>query len=507
MNEARELFKNTNKNPDTKLIDVQDTHTDELVIGLCGPIGSRLHPVADILTEVLKSTYDYDVKKIRLSEIIKANSTNDLTKKDGKYAHVKALITAGNKLREEYGSDVLSKLAITKMAEERASYKTKCGKNRNTTRRICYIIDSIKNKKELTTLKSVYGDIFYCFGVYSLVGERIKDLEDDMEHTELITLIDKDSGEEQVTGQSVKKTFPLSDFFIHDEGQNNEIKKKIQRCLHLIFGSELVTPTVQEKAMYHAAAAARNSGCMSRQVGACIVDKNGEILSVGWNDVPKAFGGVYGNDPKNDNRCFNYKSCECYNQKWQQKVAEDVFTKLLKEKLIKQDTKTKVLSVLHKTRVFGLIEFSRSIHAEMNAIILGAQKNSDKMIGGSLYCTTFPCHNCARHIVVAGIQEIYYIEPYRKSLALKLHDDVLTERANDKTRVRIRLFDGVSPSRYMDFFSITQTRKDTNGKKTAVDTKEITPCKTSSLESFPTLEELIVAQLIKIKLITPQKES
>ena len=460
-----------------------------------------LHQVADTLKEVLETTYNYEVKVIRLSDIIKRHAASPWKDPKKKFAYYDSLISEGNKLRDKYGPDVLAKLAIKEMAEDRAIHKSTSNKKRHTTRRACYVIDSIKNDNELSTLKSVYGDIFYCFGVYSPVDERIRSLGGQMPPGDLHKLIDRDSGEEKITGQSVKKTFPLSDFFIRDEGQNSEIKKKVERALHLIFGSELVTPSVHEKAMYHAAAAARNSGCMSRQVGACIVDKHGEILSVGWNDVPKAFGGVYGNDPEtNDRRCFNYNR-ECHNQRWQKKVADEVFNELLDVNLIAEGSKAAVLEALHKTRVFSLIEFSRSIHAEMNAIILGAQKSSDRMVGGRLYCTTFPCHNCARHIVVAGIHEVCYIEPYRKSLATELHGDALTENENDDKRVRIKLFDGVSPARYMDFFAINRERKNSAGKKVMVNTRTVTPNKTSSLESFPTLEGLIVSQLRDYKLI------
>jgi deoxycytidylate deaminase len=42
--------------------------------------------------------------------------------------------------------------------------------------------------------------------------------------------------------------------------------------------------------MFYARSAANNSSCLSRQVGASITDKNGNLISTGWNDVPK-FGG------------------------------------------------------------------------------------------------------------------------------------------------------------------------------------------------------------------------
>ena len=86
------------------------------------------------------------------------------------------------------------------------------------------------------------------------------------------------------------------------------------------------------------------------------------------------------------------------------------------------------------------------------------------MKGGKLYCTTYPCHNCARHIIVAGIQEVYYIEPYVKSLCMELHADALTEDENTEGKVKILVYDGVAPRRYLEFFTMFKERK-TNGKK------------------------------------------
>jgi deoxycytidylate deaminase len=71
-----------------------------------------------------------------------------------------------------------------------------------------------------------------------------------------------------------------------------------------------------------------------------------------------------------------------------------------------------------------ITEFGRPVHAEMEAILSCARIGiSPKM--GTLYCTTFPCHNCAKHIVAAGIKRVVYVEPYPKSKAEKLHSDSL----------------------------------------------------------------------------------
>lgn len=126
------------------------------------------------------------------------------------------------------------------------------------------------------------------------------------------------------------------------------------------------------------------------------------------------------------------------------------------------------------------------------------------MKGGKLFCTTYPCHNCARHIIAAGVAEVYYIEPYEKSLSTFLHSDALTESESDeeKTKVKILMFDGVSPNRYLDFFGIHNKRK-TNGihsPLTSDQLKKCTPTTRMSLNDIPALEAKILERLASKKI-------
>ena len=62
------------------------------------------------------------------------------------------------------------------------------------------------------------------------------------------------------------------------------------------------------------------------------------------------------------------------------------------------------------------------------------------------------------------IKEIYYIEPYVKSLCTKLHPDVMTEDETVTGKVKILMYDGVAPRRYLEFFMMKMNRKDGDGK-------------------------------------------
>ena len=74
-----------------------------------------------------------------------------------------------------------------------------------------------------------------------------------------------------------------------------------------------------------------------------------------------------------------------------------------------------LLRELKGTQFMDIGEFSRPVHAEMAAIIDSAARGV-AVDGQTMYVTTFPCHNCAKHIIAAGLQRVIYLEPYPKSL-------------------------------------------------------------------------------------------
>ena len=116
-----------------------------------------------------------------------------------------------------------------------------------------------------------------------------------------------------------------------------------------------------------------------------------------------------------------------------------------------------------ETRLKDLIEFSRAVHAEMDAII-SASRHGTSLKGSEMFSTTFPCHLCARHIVAAGIKAVYYIEPYEKSLAITLHRDSIqldpTEPEGLEGKVLFQHFEGVAPQQYLNLFHSEDERKE-----------------------------------------------
>ncbi|HEX2885642.1 deaminase, partial [Vineibacter terrae] len=116
-----------------------------------------------------------------------------------------------------------------------------------------------------------------------------------------------------------------------------------------------------------------------------------------------------------------------------------------------------------ETRAANIIEFGRMVHAEMNALMDTARRGVSTD-GSWLYCTTFPCHMCARHILSAGVERVIYIEPYPKSLAKELYKDEISVDGDpsSKNAVRFEAFVGVAPRRYIHAFDMEMMPKRKN---------------------------------------------
>jgi len=190
----------------------------------------------------------------------------------------------------------------------------------------------------------------------------------------------------------------------------------------------------------------------------------------------------------------------CWNDKEKNLISRELVRALIKEGLIPEQKREQAYQKIRQSKIKELVEFSRAIHAEMHAIISGCLNAGGKVQGGMLFITTYPCHNCARHIIVAGIRKVYYIEPYRKSLTTKLHADAITEDETDKEKVTTLMYDGIAPSRYLQLFKMyNKKRKDGTGTGEAIeaDLKKAKPNTTLSLEAIPVLELTVSNQLEK----------
>jgi deoxycytidylate deaminase len=262
-------------------------------------------------------------------------------------------------------------------------------------------------------------------------------------------------------GQRLEETFPVADLFLNIDDADGS-QRLVNRFLDALFGSNGVSPTKDEYGMYAAHGAALRSVDLSRQVGAAVFSQASEILSLGCNEVPKAGGGTYWTEDKPDARDMRkgYDS----NERIKKGFLADFTRRLAKAGFLKEDIKGRDLAhlILKETdkggslrdaQLMDLLEFGRMIHAEMSAIS-DAARMGNALKNSTLYCTTFPCHMCAKHIVASGIKRVVYIEPFPKSYAKDLHGDaIVVGKSSDPTKVCFEPFIGIAPFRYRNLFS------------------------------------------------------
>ena len=471
-------------------VDASDPANIELVFGFVGPSGIDLDKVCDVLKAQLKAL-QYECVEIRLSTLI-TNYLGESHVFANFYDRMKTLMERGTRLREEtQQANIAARLAIFEIRQarkQRASIRP--------PRRTAYLVRSFKRKEEVELFRDVYGEAFMLISVYASKLWRTQFLKKaivsslssdkamaDRYAAELIAIDHDEEG--KALGQCVGKTFPLADFFVTSESRP-ELEKTLKRLAQLTFGNPYVSPTRDEQAMFFAKAAALRSLDLSRQVGAAIVSADGDLLTTGCNEVPKFGGGLYWAEDEFVDRDFERGFDS--NVSIKKEIVEEVFDRLKTKRLLTKATMQKSSAqlsaealfdrdaYLKDAQIFDVIEFGRAVHAEM-AAIAQAGRLGVRLQDSRLFCTTFPCHICARHIVASGVREVVFIEPYEKSRALELFgDSISVEPAEPSpTRTNFRAFVGVAPRRYLDFFESQGSRKTPAGKIRALDEQTATP--------------------------------
>lgn len=504
---------------------IEERRSQELVFALVGPIASGVSTAASFLSDILSHRFAYKVcPTIKLSDFIKHEAYRvghvfDPTAPLD--AYIPAMQSAGNELRKKFGANYLAQKAVERIVRFKKEHGgfSNDDLQRPLPGRRAYIIDSIKNAHELSLLKSIYGDTLCLIGVFApdaLRRERM--INNSVPEDAVASIVDRDAGELATFGQMTRKIFVDADLFLRNDGKKDELRSRLERFLNIVFDADIHTPTKAEAAMYEAGAAALNSGCMSRQVGSAIVSASGELISIGWNDVPRYGGGLYSEDDQSvwdddkkkledrDNRCFKWGGKVCHNETRRNDIIAGLVKRLQKSGLLqKGTTEMEVLKVLSGTPVDALIEYSRSIHAEMEAILGVAREGRHSLVGSTLYVTTYPCHNCARHIVATGIKEVVYIEPYLKSLAIDLHSDAVSEVRTDDRHVIFSQFDGIAPRNFLRFFRADRDRK-RGGKLFRVAPNKAEPVLRVPLDAPADYEAKVIADL-SIKEQTVEQKS
>lgn len=134
------------------------------------------------------------------------------------------------------------------------------------------------------------------------------------------------------------------------------------------------------------------SNAIRKKVG-CLIVKDGQIISDGYNGTPSGFDNIC------EDELYTFDERDWYgDQSW----IEDK----------------------DKKRFYKLVTKPEVLHAESNALMkLARSTNSSE--GATMYLTCAPCFNCAKLIIQSGIIRVVYQESYTC-----LNGVVLLQKAN-----------------------------------------------------------------------------
>ncbi|MBO2631623.1 anti-phage dCTP deaminase [Shewanella algae] len=476
---------------------LRELRTNEVFVAIVGPAGAGAGTAAKILCSFFKEN-EYQAEIIKASSLIRQaaeSAKQEVPEAEARKSlkNIQIMQDRGDELRkgEIYGQhedhSAVGRLVLSSISECRAKLQNieftgepviPDGKPR------VFIIDSLRHPAEVSLFREIYQDAFSLIGIVCDPKKREERIRRNLFDRSQIgsvevkqqvqEFLNRDENAEEKYGQHVSDTFYEADFFVDNTQDANEdltltgMNDHLRRFVNLITQKSVITPTVSETAMHHARSSQMTSACLSRQVGAALVNSIGNIVSTGANDVPRAGGGIYGNSfsiiQGDDHRCAFRETKYCSSNREQNNIIEELITAF--PELIKSSDELSVIKRVRKTRLGGLIEFSRAVHAEMDAI-LSASISGVSPKGCRMFVTTYPCHYCARHIVAAGIDEVQFIEPYPKSKATELHSDAITVESKDwvppsegGNHVLFRPFVGVAPRLYRRVFLKVRDYKD-----------------------------------------------
>ena len=290
----------------------------ELIVAIAGPIGVDMDMIAASLATAFDGVgYTSSLTKLT-TEMSRYEKPKQLPPEAEEWIGPDTFNTymrkmsEANALRKHYDDPaVLSRIAIEAIRNDRTKLT---GKPDLAKAKHAYIIRQLKRPEEVFLLRKIYGRQFILISAYSPEKLR-KDQLSRRLSTELSTslkpadvsykadqLIERDAAEEEdMLGQHLRETFHLADAFI-DGLDKSEMDKTVKRFVESFFGKNDISPSKDEYGMYAAKSASLRSADLSRQVGAAIFSTDGELLTQGCNEVPKAGGGSYWDTEKPDHR-------------------------------------------------------------------------------------------------------------------------------------------------------------------------------------------------------------
>ena len=288
------------------------------------------------------------------------------------------------------------------------------------------VIDAIRNPLEAIFFQDRYAS-FFLVAVSAPESHRVRRLREQRYSEQDIASLDKteytphDLDEPDFFSvQDIQSCLQRADLYISNPDVKSEVNKfqtlanQLIRFVSLIRRPGIITPSAVERCMQIAYTAKLNSGCISRQVGAVVTDKNYSVRSVGWNDAPS--GQVPCNLRNRDDLIGGVDS-EAYSEfeKTDGKYLAHFRETTARFNDIDLMGRNKSFCFKSEYNLFTGEKnqvHTRSLHAEENAFLQISKYGLAAIESGILFTTASPCELCAKKAYQLGIIKIIYIDPY-----------------------------------------------------------------------------------------------
>lgn len=340
-------------------------------------------------------------------------------------------------------------------------------------KRTCIVVDAIRNPFEALYFSERFANFYLVAVNTENETRRSRLLHLKFSPAQIAELDDKEyperadplTGYAQFVSQNIQACLQAADIFVHNPGiaadgkreDLAELTRQLVSYVALVQHPGLVTPTRLERCMQIAFTARANSGCISRQVGAVVTDKNFSVKGVGWNDVPA--GQVpcllrHASDLLVPQDRGAFSEFELTNVEFRQQL-ESSFANWQPKEVRGRHSAFCFRAEYNALKNEKNQVHTRSLHAEENAFLQTAKYGGAGVESGRLFTTASPCELCAKKAFQLGIREIYFIDPY-PGISL---DHILSSGKSDQ-RPQMHLFRGAIGSAYHRLYSPIRPYKD-----------------------------------------------
>jgi deoxycytidylate deaminase len=365
------------------------------VIAFTGAFGSGCTTAA---THVARA---FGFHCVSLSKVVRTAWKEEHPGQNGEDAPRAELQAIGDRLREENGPAHLVERGLSAHSDQPL-----------------IVIDGIRNTAEIDHLRRRFGYNVTVIAVLAGFKSRWARMRDKY-HDNLNKFLDddrRDQDEDSEFGQQVGLCVDRSDVFLENAPPMDQdgLRDKVTDYVKLVTGAIERRPTTEEYFMHMAFSAAHRSECLKRHVGAIVVDVDGEVAGVGYNENPRGTLPCK-HEPEYEGRCYRDILRERHLIKltatgtWCPHCGAKL-SLMLKGPFICEACKGNGVKTNLEQSFFPdrAMWWCTAIHAEAAALTSAGARAR----GGTIYTTTFPCFQCTERIKQAGIRQVYYTDPY-----------------------------------------------------------------------------------------------